>query len=355
MNVAEQIFLEDIKSVIQTNLPWNLLREKTILITGATGFIGSFIVEILMHLNKTSNMNIQVYAVGRNKRLADQLYQKYSLESCFNFIQHDICSSLELKNMNVNYIFHCASNASPDKYISDAVGTIQTNLIGTINLLDFAVKHNVEKFIYASTIEIYGKNISCEPIKENESGYINSMLLRSNYPLSKKTAENICVAYAYQYGLNIGIGRIPYSYGPNMSTTDTKVVAEFIRNAANGNDFVLKSKGLQKRSYSYLADIVYALFTILFKGENMEAYNISSSASVTTIVGLAEKLIELFPENNMQIRYDIPNNNDIKQFSFIEDSVMDSCKLESLGWKSIFSLDDGLKRSVLHERYRNEK
>ena len=92
------------------------------------------------------------------------------------------------------------------------------------------------------------------------------MLLRSNYPLSKKNAENICVAYAYQHGISVGIGRIPYSYGPNMGANDTKVVAEFIRNAANGNNFVLKSKGLQKRSYSYLADIVSALFTILFKG-----------------------------------------------------------------------------------------
>ena len=343
--MKDDILIQDIERVCSIHLPWNELKNKRVLITGATGFIGSFIVHLLMYRNSHFKENIKVYALGRNINAAKERFIEYWNNEEFTFITCDLCKVV-MFHENIDYIFHCASNASPDQYISDPVNTMKTNLDGTINLLDFAIEHNVRKFIYTSTIEVYGKTANLEKIKETDFGYIDSMLLRSNYPLSKKTAEMLCVAYAEQYDMDIRIGRIPYSYGPGMKKTDKKVVTEFLRNVVHNENLVLKSSGLQKRSYCYLADIVSALFTIMFLGKSTEAYNIASEKSVTTIVGLASKLVSLFPEKNLKLLYSLPEEKDKKQFTFIENAVLDSSKIERLGWKAAYDLDEGLKRTI---------
>ncbi len=343
--MKDEILIQDIEKICAYDLPWNELKNKSVLITGATGFIGSFIVHLLMYRNSHFEENVKIYALGRNVDTAKKRFIDYWNNEEFIFITCDLCEPFMFHG-NIDYIFHCASNASPDQYISDPVNTMKTNLEGTINLLDFAIEHNVRKFIYTSTIEVYGKTTNLEKIKETDFGYIDSMLLRSNYPLSKKTAEMLCVAYAKQYGMDIRIGRIPYSYGPGMKKTDKKVATEFLRNVVHNENLVLKSSGLQKRSYCYLADVVSALFTIMFLGKSAEAYNIASEKSVTTIVGLASKLVSLFPEKNLKLLYNLPEEKDKKQFTFIENAVLDSSKIERLGWEAAYDLDEGLKRTI---------
>lgn len=346
--MKDEILIQDIEKICAYDLPWNKLKNKSVLITGATGFIGSFIVHLLMYRNSHFEENVKIYAMGRNISVAQEQFGTYWNDNKLEFIACDLCEPLTF-HKDVDYIFHCASNASPDQYISDPVGTMKTNLEGTINLLDYAIAHNVNKFIYTSTIEVYGKTVNVEKIKENDFGYIDSMVLRSNYPLSKKTAEMLCVAYSKQYGLDVRIGRIPYSYGPGMKKTDKKVVAEFIRNVAHNEKLTLRSAGLQKRSYCYIADIVLALFTIAFLGKKAEVYNIASAKSTTTIIGLAQMLVSLFPEKNLGIEYQLSEGKEKEQFTFIEDAVLDTEKLESLGWKAIYDLQEGLRRSVLSE------
>lgn len=340
--------IQDLKNICAKDYPWNELGNKTVLITGATGFIGSFIVHVLMYRNNYFKENIKICAFGRNIKIAKERFNKYWNEENFEFVTHDLCLPIKYKK-NIDYIFHCASNASPDKYITDPVGTMKVNLEGTINLLEFAKASGVKKVVYTSTIEVYGKTNGIDKIREDDFGYIDSMVLRSNYPISKKAAEMLCVAYANQYEIDVRIGRIPYSYGPGMRNDDKKVVIEFIRNVAHGKNIVLKSTGSQKRSYCYIADIVSALFTILFFGEKAEAYNISSDESIVSIADLATMLVNFFPEKNLQVEYDIPRGIEQKHFSFIGDAVLNSEKLQKLGWIPMYNLADGLKKCVLDE------
>jgi nucleoside-diphosphate-sugar epimerase len=230
--------------------------------------------------------------------------------------------------------------------MKDPVGTMRINFIGTDNMLQFAKKCGAQKFLYVSTIEVYGKT-SCDEIGEDDFGYISSNNIRSCYPESKKCCENLTVCFGKQYGLDVSIGRLSYIYGAGMSKTDAKVCALFARKVAAGDDIVLKSEGKQLRSYTYVSDAITGLLTVLLKGEDGEAYNIASSDSRITIVDMAKQYCELFPEKRSQVMFDLPTDKEKTAFSFIENAVLDSKKLELLGWCGQVSLRDGLRYYVL--------
>jgi nucleoside-diphosphate-sugar epimerase len=232
-------------------------------------------------------------------------------------------------------------------YAKDPVGTMKTNFIGTSNLLDYAKECGAQKFLYVSTIEVYGKTNNIESIGEEDFGFISSSNVRSCYPESKKCSENLVVCYAKQYGIDVSIARLSYIYGAGMSKTDSKVCAFFARKVASGEDIVLKSTGEQLRSYTYVSDAITALLTVLIDGENGQAYNVADSSSKITIVDMAKKYCSLFPEKNSSVKFDLPNDYEKGAFSFIANAVLDSTKLESLGWKAEVSLSDGLKYAVL--------
>lgn len=335
----------DIKRIASSKISWDKLEGKTVLVTGATGFIGSFVINAIMERVRSYGADINVVAMVRSEERARAKFADNMDLGKISFIVGDVTSPVN-SDKKADYIIHCASNAAPDMYAADPVGTMQINFFGTSYLLDYAKKVGAQRFLYVSTIEVYGKTENLETIGEEDFGYISSSVVRSCYPESKKCCENLTVCYGKQYGLNVGIGRLSYIYGAGMSKTDSKVCAWFARQVAAGEDIVLKSAGNQLRSYTYVSDAITGLLTVLLDGEDGEAYNIASSTSRITIADMAKRYCELFPEKGSRVLFDLPSDYEKGAFSFIANAVLDSSKLEGLGWQGEVSLDDGLTYSV---------
>lgn len=335
----------DVSRIAESKLDWSAFEGKSILITGATGFIGSFLVRSLLEHAAVYDADIRVIAMVRSEEKGRKLFEELLPSGRLEFLIGDVTEVLGT-DRKADYIVHCASNAAPDQYASDPVGTMKINFYGTMNLLDYARECKAQKFLYVSTIEVYGKTENLETISEEDFGYISSSNLRSCYPESKKCCENLTICYGSQYSVPVTIGRLSYIYGAGMSRTDAKVCALFARKVASGEDIVLKSEGRQLRSYTYVSDAITGLLTVLASGENGQAYNIANPDSRITIADMAARYCELFPEKGSKVTFDLPDQKERNAFSFIANAVLDSRKLEALGWQGQVSLDEGLRYAV---------
>lgn len=290
-------YKEDIRYVAELILPWEKLNNKAILISGASGLIGSCLVDVLMYRNQKNNMNCKVYALGRNPEKAKSRFAYCWKEACFQFLLHDIkqplIGSLHNDFGTIDYMIHLASNTHPVAYASDPIGTVTTNIIGIYHMLEFAVQHQVVRTAFSSSNEIYGENRGdVELFDEDYCGYINPNTIRAGYPESKRCGEALCQAYIHQKNLDVVIPRLTRSYGPTMLKSDTKAISQFLHKAVDGEDIVLKSAGTQYYSYTYVTDAVSGLLTVLLCGACGEAYNISDSASDIMLKDLAAMIAD---------------------------------------------------------------
>ena len=283
-----QLYLEDVKRTADLSLPWDSLKDQAVLISGATGLVGSFLIDVLMQKNE-EGLNCRIYALGRSADKAAHRFGERSQHPLFAFIPYDINKPFVRDDLGkVGYILHLASNTHPLQYSTDPIGTITTNIIGLQNMLEFACAHGAERLAFASSNEIYGENRGDrELFDEGYCGYIDCNTLRAGYPESKRCGEALCQAYISQKGLDVCIPRLTRSYGPTMLMSDTKAISQFIRKGIAGEDIVLKSAGTQYYSYTYVADAVSGLLTVLLKGKCGEAYNIADEKSDIMLKDLA--------------------------------------------------------------------
>ena len=204
--LSNQQYLEDVKKIADIQFPWENLNNKSILITGASGMIGSFLIDVLM--NKKLDINCKIYAVGRNEKTAKARFLPYWNSNAFCFIKGDVNKELVLDG-KIDYIIHAASNTHPVAYATDPVGTIETNILGTYNLLNFSKAHQTERFVFVSSVEVYGENRGdCDKFEEHYCGYIDCNTLRAGYPEGKRAGEALCQAFIKQEGMNIVIPRL---------------------------------------------------------------------------------------------------------------------------------------------------
>lgn len=339
--IENKRYLEDIIKYYKT-VDIKELHNKSILITGATGLIGSYLIDLIMYANEKDNVNIKVYALSRSKEKLEKRFKKYHNNLNFVEVIQDVNEEINIEQ--VDYIIHGASNTHPVAYSTDPIGTITTNVFGLYNLLELATKKNIKKFLFLSSVEIYGENNkNIESFEEKDLGYINCNTLRAGYPESKRLGESLCQAYIHKHGINIVIPRISRVYGPTMLSSDTKALSQFINNVINGEDIVLKSEGKQYYSYSYVGDVVQALLLLLTKGINGEAYNISDKNSDIHLKDLAKLIAE---QENKKVVFELPNEIEKKGYSTATTAIIDSTKLKELGYKPITPIDEGIPLTI---------
>lgn len=339
-----KLYLEDVKNVARISLPWDKLENKSVLLSGATGLLGSFLVDVLMEKN-AHGLNCNIYALGRTQKKAEERFSKWWGDERLIFLPYDVNYPFVRDNLHVvDYVLHLASNTHPIQYATDPIGTITTNIIGLQNMLDFAVKHKATRFAFASSNEIYGENRGdVELFNEMYCGYINSNTLRAGYPESKRCGEALCQAYKAQTGLDVIIPRFTRSYGPTMQLTDTKAISQFIRKGIAGEDIVLKSAGTQNYSYTYMADAIYGLLTVILCGESGEAYNIADETSTIPLKDLAMIIANLAGK---QVVFEIPDAIEATGYSKATKALLDGNKLKKLSWKPFYTLQDGIPRTM---------
>lgn len=312
------------------------LKNKRILITGASGLIGSAIVDFLCWLNLYKDYQILIFAAGRN---LEKLKDRFETAGPGLILVYYDAEQPLLFDEVVDYVIHCAGNAHPLACVKYPVETMTANLFGTQQLLDHLRKMGTGRMVYVSSSEVYGQKKSSEMYKEKDSFYLDNLNPRACYPSSKRAAETMCSCYAAEYSVDSVIVRPGHIYGPTMTREDSRAYAQFARNALENQDIIMKSEGKQLRSYCYVFDCVSAILSVLLVGKSGEAYNISNKDSVVSIRELAETFAA---DAGKRVIFSVPDEIEKKGYNLMDNSALDAEKLEKLGWKGKYNLKQGV-------------
>lgn len=337
-----KLYGEDIEHVAELAIPWEKLQDGTIMLSGARGLIGSFLIDVIMRKNR-DGLNCRVIAIARDEsRIRERFGYCWDRIECIVGDVNDIAC---LENVHsVDYMIHLASMTHPVAYATKPIETITTNIIGTDNMLKTAMRCHTKRFVFASSNEIYGENRGdTEKFDESYSGYIDCNTLRAGYPESKRCGEALCQAYIKQYGMDIVIPRLTRSYGPTLLASDTKAMSQFLHKAVAGEDIVLKSEGRQFYSYTYVADAVAGLLTVMLCGECGEAYNIADEMSDIRLRDLADIIAGCVGK---KVIFDIPDAIESAGYSKATKARLDSSKLQKLGWRARYDIRKGVSRTI---------
>jgi UDP-glucuronate decarboxylase len=339
------VLTEDFKSILKDkNIDFGQLKNSTVLISGATGFIGSMLIKCLIYANQNLNLNITIYGLARNK---EKLYKIFNDEeiSLFGVFYGDITqpySSYIPQNIDIDYIFHTANITTSSYMITHPISTILIAIDGTRQMLDLAVSTKVKSFIYISSMEMYGSFASTDSdfaCTENDLGFIDPLKVRSDYPESKRMCENMCIAYAAENKVPVKIARLSQTFGAGILPWENRIFAQFAHSVMYSQDIILHTAGLSEGNYCYISDTLRGLFTILLCGQNSEAYNVVNERAHTTIAKMAEMVCHDIAHENIKVIFDIPDDN---KFGYAADTKLklSGKKLESLGWMPQFNLKD---------------
>ena len=340
-----KIIKEDMDNLVNSCPYEEEFKDKTILITGATGLIARNLTYFSLELNKQKHTNTKVVALVRNMDKARDAFSDYLEDSSLEFMNQDVCEKLEYAG-NVDYIFHAAGSASATAIKKNPVGIIKANTIGTMNVLELA-REKGSKVIFPSTREIYGKVDGVEKITESDMGIIDPLNGRNCYPESKRLAEALFRSYYEQYGVPFNVLRIAHTYGPTMEiNNDGRVMSDFIGDVVNDRDIVLNSDGTAIRAFCYVADTVTGIIEVMVNGENTEAYNLANETEPYMIRDVAKKLVDLYPEKGLKVVFSNPSDEVKKGYVSYKIVKLDTSKLESLGWSPKVELEEGMKRTV---------
>ena len=329
--INNQIYRESLEQVLN----FVEVSNASFLVTGASGLIGSCLIDLLMLANKKGSNN-KVYALSRSRKKLESRFPDYVWNPNFVVLEQNICQPID-DSLQFDYIFHGASNADPVSYAKYPVETMTTNILGTNNVLEYGKKHPGCKLLIMSTFEVYGYK-GQDIYIETDAGVIDFNAFRSCYPESKRSVEILSRCYHSEYNVDVRVARLSSIYGPTMAVDDSKAHAQFLKKAINGENIVLKSKGLQKRTYTYVIDAVTALMSVMFKGLAGESYNISNEKSIATIAEVADICANLA---GTDVDFDIPSELEAKGFSKPQNCILDNSKLKSLGWKGLYTVKRG--------------
>ena len=331
-------YQDDIRNVAELSLPWENLKGCNILITGASGLIGSCLVEVLMERH---DKDYQVYAMGRNEKRMNKLFHNYFADGRFHLLTGDVTKPLNC-DLPFQYIIHAASGAAPVDFVQHPVEVMMANIEGVRNLIEYGRKHSLKRILYISSGEIYGEGDG-RVFTEDYSGSVDCLKSRSCYPSSKRAAETLCASYASEYDVDVVIARPCHTYGPNFTETDNRVYAQFIRNIIRNEDIVMKSTGSQYRSWCYVVDCVKALLFILFMGKSGQAYNIADESSNITIKELAELVSRI---GGKKVVVELPDEKEQNGYNPVRKSVYSTVKLAELGWTALVHIDEGMHKTI---------
>lgn len=333
------LYLEDLNTILST-IDFSKLSGKSILITGATGLIGTQLIDALMLLNKRGG-NIKIKAVGRNKLKASTRFGEYYDDPLFDFVEHDILFPFT-EDIKVDYIIHGASNTHPLAYSEYPIETMLVNIKGAENTLNLSVRCTAT-LLYLSSVEIYGNAVGKDIFTEDYTGELNLSTSRACYTESKRASEALCQSYIAEKNVSVKIARLSRVFGPTFLESDSKASSQFIKKAIAKEDIVLKSTGEQFYSYTYVTDAIIAILFIMLNGKDGLAYNISNENCNIRLKDFAKACADYAGTN---VIYDLPSEKEMKGFSIAMQAILDNTRLKELNWYPVYSFDNSLNRTI---------
>ena len=309
--------------------------SKTSIVTGGAGFIGSHLCEALLERGETV-ICIDNFFTGSKENIAHlQNHQNFTL------IEHDIVEQYTAFLTPIDIIYNLACPASPVHYQHDPVKTVQTNVVGTTNMLEVAREKNAF-FLQASTSEVYG-DPEVHPQPESYVGHVNPLGPRACYDEGKRCAETLCADYHREYGLITKIARIFNTYGPRMAENDGRVVSNFIIQALKNDPITIYGDGSHTRSFQFVSDLVRGLLALADHKSFRGPVNIGTQFEMT-VKELAELIIKLTGSKSKIVYKPSPEDDPKQRKPDIR------LAKEKLGWEPSVSVEEGLTKTIEYFR-----
>lgn len=336
--IMNEVICEDVQDFSKHFDLTAQLSDTSFLITGATGLIGSSLIRCLLALDA----RIKIVAPVRNLKKAEALFDE-SQKKDIRFIECDLLQYDYGQIDSVDYIIHCAAPTASRFFVEHPVETFGTIMDGSKKMLDVACQKKVKSMVYLSSLEIYGEiQDDSVPVAESVQGYLDPMSVRSCYPMAKRATENLCCLYAQEYGTPVKIARLTQTTGAGIAKDDNRIIAQFARLAAQGQDIVLHTTGESARPYCYVTDTVSAILYILLKGKNGDCYNVANESTYVSAKGMAEFVRENI-NPKIQVRLELDDN---QGYAPPTKHKLSTKKLEQLGWKPRYDLKKIFERLV---------
>ena len=338
--------LEDMEILAASDLPFDQYRDKTFMITGATGLVGSLLAKNLLFFNRCHGLNLRVVAVVRNIEKAKTILQDFLQDEALSFVVCDLAKDEINYKGSLDYIIHAAAITQSKMMIENPVETIQLSVYGTDCLLRLAKEKSVKCFVYISSMEVYGNIAGNRKAGEKMLGYIDLESARSSYPEGKRMSELLCNSYSIEYGIPVIIARLAQTFGAGILRSENRVFAQFARSALRGENIVLHTQGKSEGNYVYTRDAIKAILLLLSLDERSGTFNISNESSHTTIAKLAEMVANEVAKEHIEVVYDIPEQANVYGYAPDTKLFLDSEKIRKLGWYPEVGLKESFERMI---------
>lgn len=307
------------------------LRGSRWIVTGATGLVGACLVDFLSGLNRRYATDIGVTCAVRNVAKAEAMFDKTDCNiECY---EYDFASDGAFcPPQEADYLVHLASPTASKDFIEKPVETLNTSLLGTRQVLEYAKRagKRLKGMLYVSSLEVYGTVWDdSEPLTEDRQGYLDPMQARSSYPMAKRAAECLCHAYNSEYGVRVMTARLAQTFGKAVDENDNRVFAQFARCAAADKDIVLFTEGELRRCYCHTEDAVEAMLYILLRGEGGMAYNVANEDAYISVRDMAEMVCREFGKN-MKVRIEPKEGMGYSPVTYLR---LDTRRIRALGWQ----------------------
>ena len=319
----------DLDIICHSAVNWQMYENSTVLITGATGRLGRYIVETLTDVDLKYNLNMQIIGLARSVEKARPVFQDILKFPNVSMMYQDINKPI-LYDDNIDYIFHTAGPAAPMDFKNNPVETLWAHVNGTHNVLECARTHQTKRVFYVSTVEVYGDWQSDATIKEEDMGIMRQLNSRACYPEAKRLCETMFATYKEEYGQSYCGVRLCHTLGPGISIHDGRAFAEFMDCVIHNKNIVLHSDGSAMRTYTYTPDAVNAMFLVMDKGQDL-LYNVAANENLISIRDLANLMTTLLPNRNSKVVF----SEEAAKLPYLpfKLAIMDTSKIRSLGWK----------------------
>ncbi len=324
---------DDIKEIIENKSIFKRLDKSDILVTGATGLIGSMIIKTLLYAIEEYGLDIKIIGQVRNIEKAKQIFSE----------QFDKIEFTEKYEVACDYIIHTISPTKSKYFIENPVETIKSSVGSTMEILEVA-NNNKASMVYLSSMEQYGvPYVPGQEMTEDKVGVIDHLNIRASYSESKRLCECLCASYAAEYGLDVKIARLAQTFGTGTPISDNRMPMQFANAVVNRNNIILHTDGESISNFVYLTDAITGILIILLDGAKGNAYNVCNDQETRSVKMIAELVCSDVAKGNICVQIQPLDN---MGYAPNVNMYLNSEKLRNLGWTAKVSMADAYRRLV---------